>query len=523
MYTKVKRDGGAMIKQITKQDLISEKINTLPEDFWNYIKNKEEDFVHCMEDMDFTLIKKFEWPKDDEFPGLDRLSFYFSKSFCYNIDAIQEMLISTEMYNIAIDCRDDYPIYEVRILKNGNENLLIFSRRVDRMVVTTDDFRFHPFQERGRETYGMEFYSEYEDSYDRYHIGGASILFKGHAKKYPYCFSKEGCLYKNDGMLVWFVNQFHDYLKSIHECYLFKDYEREYFRSEINETNNNITYPMFLNKNTLPCDLTLLDVFLYRTKDEWIRSKAPKSQQNKLTGNFNRLSFTTCACIIKGISYFNTENSRKMIAYLQKEDTILFDEKSTEESIKWYVKKQEAAEYMLYSYYNQTLLEPLKSEDVCKYKQYEDILHDYCKMVFRLKKPEFSMNYKSLKRIEKEHNNVVQQLRMEAEAETINAIHVKKRSCFNKLRKILPKNFEWIQDGTRLYKEGIEQHNCVFSYGYNIIADECAIYSAVINGRRYTIEFLYDRPSKKYRIAQMYMACNKSGPNEDKEYVERLF
>ena len=73
-----------------------------------------------------------------------------------------------------------------------------------------------------------------------------------------------------------------------------------------------------------------------------------------------------------------------------------------------------------------------------------------------------------------------------------------------------------------MFQEGHEQHNCVVTYASCITDDDSAIYSAVINGHRYTIEFVYDEKFKTYKVAQMFLACNKEAYSEDVEYLNEL-
>ena len=97
---------------------------------------------------------------------------------------------------------------------------------------------------------------------------------------------------------------------------------------------------------------------------------------------------------------------------------------------------------------------------------------------------------------------------------------VPKNSKFNELRKILPKQFEWVKTRKRLIDESMMMHHCVWSY-YNAIArDDCAIYSYYdIKGdfdvsnkkepKRYTIEFLYRKG--KYVINQIQTKYDRGG------------
>ena len=92
---------------------------------------------------------------------------------------------------------------------------------------------------------------------------------------------------------------------------------------------------------------------------------------------------------------------------------------------------------------------------------------------------------------------------------------------YTKLRKLLPKEFEWIKTKKRLLKESEIQHHCVWTYGGKINADKSAIYSFVYapENKRYTIEFVYGN-NGEYKIWQMQSCCNKGHSKEAYEYVK---
>lgn len=144
-------------------------------------------------------------------------------------------------------------------------------------------------------------------------------------------------------------------------------------------------------------------------------------------------------------------------------------------------------------------------------------------MMFDSHEENHHLNIKSMNRLIREHDELVQRIEREVYEEDIKNVKVKKNSVFNHLATMLPEDqFEWIRDGERLFKEGHEQHNCVISYASCITDDDSAIYSAVINGHRYTIEFVYNERFKTYEIAQMFLACNKEAFLEDVEYLDKL-
>lgn len=101
------------------------------------------------------------------------------------------------------------------------------------------------------------------------------------------------------------------------------------------------------------------------------------------------------------------------------------------------------------------------------------------------------------------------------------------------MRKILPKEFEWIKNRKRLILETELQHHCVWSYADKISSDMCAIYSYVDkdgskslcndgNPKRYTIEFNFNKQNGTYYVEQVqgkYDAVNSSGM---RNYIDKI-
>ena len=125
-----------------------------------------------------------------------------------------------------------------------------------------------------------------------------------------------------------------------------------------------------------------------------------------------------------------------------------------------------------------------------------------------------SIGFKSNKKLEEAHND--------AEKRELNRLHrvsVPKDSQFNELRKLLPKNFEWIKGGKRLQQEGFTMSHCVNSYYSYINEDKIAIHHLTMpDGYKATIEFKR-MTNGKYGIAQMYGYHNEECPQEVWDYV----
>jgi hypothetical protein len=109
-------------------------------------------------------------------------------------------------------------------------------------------------------------------------------------------------------------------------------------------------------------------------------------------------------------------------------------------------------------------------------------------------------------------------------------VKIPKDSKFNKLREMLPDEFEWIKTRKRLIIETELQHHCVWSYATKITNDKCAIYSYVDKDsqhsddgkpKRYTIEFAVDKAGK-YKIVQVQGRYDREHTNEMTKYIQQL-
>ena len=144
------------------------------------------------------------------------------------------------------------------------------------------------------------------------------------------------------------------------------------------------------------------------------------------------------------------------------------------------------------------------------------IMKDYISMSKKHRK-KINIKKTSFKKLREEHDF----LEAEETAVKIPKITIPKHSTFNKLRKMLPQNFEWITSKKRLAKEGAEMKHCVTSYAGGINSDYCAIYSLYYEpeDKRYTIEFVKGKEKEEYRIVQIQSACNMGASDEVRKYV----
>ena len=93
-------------------------------------------------------------------------------------------------------------------------------------------------------------------------------------------------------------------------------------------------------------------------------------------------------------------------------------------------------------------------------KRYID---DYVRLCLQTK-TKVQLNLSSIKRIVELHDELIN-AKKNREMPTI---HIPKNTVYTKLRKLLPKEFEWIKTKKRLLKESEIQHHCVWTYGVKL-------------------------------------------------------
>lgn len=492
-----------MAKRLKMDEAISSKINTLPEDFMKYLEGSEERFLKEMQEHDFKLVKAL--PNQKIVNDVTVSTYIFGNITQDMIQGIQDVLKAQDMPITTIVA---YGVSELSVTYSKLlKELSICYQNVDRLQITKDDYKFYSTSKNG---YVLEFYPSYKKKCDgNDYTGGVNIEFKS-GKKVPFstAFASVLCS-ENNAPIGWFVREFYKYLSTIPELYLFKDFQRE--ADFLND------FSVYESK---AINLSLEDIFRYRTKDDWFHAHLAKKYQNRFNRNMNKYSLEICSILLKGQSYFNDKEIVQILDKFQNLNCL--DLRITESG---YINKELARTIILSSYYKYKLFGDTFNNNEVYLKKYNDytIIEDYVDMAISLHEENHHLNIKSMNRLIQEHDELAQRIEREVYEEDIKNVKVKKNSVFNHLATMLPEDqFEWIRDGERLFREGHEQHNCVVTYASCITDDDSAIYSAVINGHRYTIEFVYHERFKTYEIAQMFLACNKEAFQEDVEYLNEL-
>ena len=144
------------------------------------------------------------------------------------------------------------------------------------------------------------------------------------------------------------------------------------------------------------------------------------------------------------------------------------------------------------------------------------VINDYVRMS-RILHKKVNLKFTSAKKIKETHDDLMVRVKNKHTPK----ITIPKNSKFKELRKILPKEFEWITTKQRIIKEGIDMHHCVATYADSVNKDQCAIYSFLyFDQNRYTIEFR--KRKGEYYIEQIQSRCDRGCPKDVWDYVERL-
>lgn len=492
-----------MSKRLKTDEALSSKINTLPEDFLKYLEGSEERFLQEMQEHDFKLVRAL--PNRKIINNVTVSTYIFGNMTQNMIQGIQDVLRAQNILETTIVVSGISKLFVT--YSESLKELNICYQNVDRLQITKDDYKFYSTKKTG---YTLEFYPSYKRKYDENdRTGGVNICFKS-GKKVPFstAFASVLCS-ENNAPIGWFVREFYKYLSTIPELYLFKDFQRE--ADFLND------FSVYESK---AINLSLEDIFRYRTKDDWFHAHLAKKYQSRFNRNMNKYSLEICSTLLKGQSYFS---DKEIVQILDKfQDLKCLDLRITESG---YINKELARAIILSSYYKYKLFGDTFDNNEVYLKEYNNytIIEDYIDMMFNLHEENHHLNIKSMNRLIQEHDELAQKIEREVYGEDIKNVKVKKNSVFNHLATMLPEDqFEWIRDSERLFREGNEQHNCVITYASCITDDESAIYSAIINGHRYTIEFVYHERFKTYEIAQMFLACNKEAYSEDVEYLNEL-
>lgn len=139
-----------------------------------------------------------------------------------------------------------------------------------------------------------------------------------------------------------------------------------------------------------------------------------------------------------------------------------------------------------------------------------------------LNKKKVNLRFNSIRKLKDKHRRMSEEKSLEDYLNSNTKVKVPSNSKFNKLREILPKEFEWLKTKERLAQEGAYMSHCVFNYSQMINSDRCAIYSFIYepDNKRYTCEFRLS--NNGYMLNQIQSKRDRGASSEVKEYIKSL-
>ena len=298
------------------------------------------------------------------------------------------------------------------------------------------------------------------------------------------------------------------------------------------------------------------DLYKYHTKNELMKDMYGLAKD--LPINNNKININLSYLIVKSYNYVNDRSKKILIQLKDKDNSILklvnrciakswqrctYKRKvffflqsiiiyTINEKTDWgKTKKKYIEENLNFIVENILDAEFYEFEENCA----DDMLiqvGDYVNMCIysnKRVKPKVDLSISNIHTLIEKHNDVSWLSRKSG----TRPVKVPKDSVFNDLRKILPKEFEWIKNRKRLILETELQHHCVWSYADKISSDMCAIYSYVDKDgskslcndgkpKRYTIEFNFNKQDGTYYVVQVQGKYDAVNSSDVQNYIYKI-
>ena len=298
------------------------------------------------------------------------------------------------------------------------------------------------------------------------------------------------------------------------------------------------------------------DLYKYHTKNELMKEMYGLAKD--LPINYNKININLSYLIVKSYNYVNDRSKKILIQLKDKDNSILkLVNRCITKSWQRLTYKRKVFFFLqsiiIYTINEKTdwgktrkkyIEENLNfiAENILDAEFYEfadncadDMLiqvGDYVNMcIYNNKrvKPKVDLSISNVHTLIEKHNDVSWLSRKSG----TKPVKVPKDSVFNDLRKILPKEFEWIKNRKRLILETELQHHCVWSYADKISSDMCAIYSYVDKDgskslcndgkpKRYTIEFNFNKQDGTYYVVQVQGKYDAVNSSDVQNYIYKI-
>lgn len=290
------------------------------------------------------------------------------------------------------------------------------------------------------------------------------------------------------------------------------------------------------------------DLYKYHTKNELMKDMYGLAKD--LPINYNKININLSYLIVKSYNYVNDRSKKILIQLKDKDNSILklvnrcitkswqrltYKRKvffflqsiiiyTINEKTDWGENLNFIAENILDAEFNE-FEENCADDMVIQVGDYVNM----CIYSNKRVKPKVDLSISNIHTLIEKHNDVSWLSRKSG----TKPVKVPKDSVFNDLRKILPKEFEWIKNRKRLILETELQHHCVWSYADKISSDMCAIYSYVDKDgskslcndgkpKRYTIEFNFNKQDGTYYVVQVQGKYDAVNSSDVQNYIYKI-
>lgn len=298
------------------------------------------------------------------------------------------------------------------------------------------------------------------------------------------------------------------------------------------------------------------DLYKYHTKNELMKDMYGLAKD--LPINYNKININLSYLIVKSYNYVNDRSKKILIQLKDKDNSILklvnrcitkswqrltYKRKvffflqsiiiyTINEKTDWgKTRKKYIEENLNFIAENILDAEFYEFEENCADDMVIQV-GDYVNMCIysnKRVKPKVDLSISNIHTLIEKHNDVSWLSRKSG----TKPVKVPKDSVFNDLRKILPKEFEWIKNRKRLILETELQHHCVWSYADKISSDMCAIYSYVDKDgskslcndgkpKRYTIEFNFNKQDGTYYVVQVQGKYDAVNSSDVQNYIYKI-
>lgn len=298
------------------------------------------------------------------------------------------------------------------------------------------------------------------------------------------------------------------------------------------------------------------DLYKYHTKNELMKDMYGLAKD--LPINYNKININLSYLIVKSYNYVNDRSKKILIQLKDKDNSILkLVNRCITKSWQRLTYKRKVFFFLqsiiIYTINEKTDWDKTRKKYIeenlnfiaenildAEFNEFEENcaddmviqVGDYVNMCIysnKRVKPKVDLSISNIHTLIEKHNDVSWLSRKSG----TKPVKVPKDSVFNDLRKILPKEFEWIKNRKRLILETELQHHCVWSYADKISSDMCAIYSYVDKDgskslcndgkpKRYTIEFNFNKQDGTYYVVQVQGKYDAVNSSDVQNYIYKI-